>query len=177
MNQIIIVEGYHDQIKINQIYPEIQVMITKGSALPKEIMLHLKKLSEENEMILFLDPDHAGERLRRILSQELKNVSHAFLNQEKAFSKNHKKIGIEHAKTEDIKEALEKTLRPKENKSDVTISYLYEKNLLGQNNSQEKRDQISEKFNLGKTNGKTFYKRIQWANITRKDIDEVFKNA
>ncbi|NLK12072.1 MAG: ribonuclease M5 [Candidatus Phytoplasma sp.] len=177
MNQIIVVEGYHDQIKINQIYPQAQVMITNGSDLPKETMMQLKKLSETHQMVLFLDPDHAGERLRRILSQELKNVTHAFLEVNQAISKNRKKIGIEHAKKEDIIKALNQMIQPRENQSDVTISFLYDHKLLGHPQSQVRRDQVSQHFNLGKTNGKTFYKRLLWANITQKEVKEVLENA
>ncbi|CCV63671.1 Ribonuclease M5 [Alteracholeplasma palmae J233] len=175
MNQIIVVEGYHDQIKINQIYKDAQVMITNGSALSKETLLRLKALSKDNQMILFLDPDHAGERLRRILSKELANVVHAFLDQELAHSKNGRKIGIEHASTNDIQNALNQILIPKEGKSDITLSFLYENNLLGKENSRELRLKLAKKFNLGVVNGKTLHKRLIWANLTQKDLLEELK--
>ncbi|MBN2267821.1 MAG: ribonuclease M5 [Acholeplasmataceae bacterium] len=174
--QVIVVEGSHDLNKIRSIYPDILVMTTQGSAIETEVLEQLKNLSKTHEIILFLDPDHAGERIRRIISTYIGNVKHAFLSREDSFSKNQKKVGIEHASQNAIKKALSE-LRVEYDyiKSDVDFAFLYEMGLIGQKHSQQKRNDLAKALNLGHVNGKTLLYRIQRFQITRQQIIEVLK--
>ena len=104
--KIFVVEGRNDESRLKQIYPTIEVITTNGSAIDPDKVEVLQKLDETHVIILFLDPDHAGERIRRILGKSLTHVFHAFIDQNLAHSKNGKKIGIEHASTQTIQEAL-----------------------------------------------------------------------
>lgn len=176
MPQVIVVEGLHDLNKIRSIYQDSLVMITNGSAIEKDILQQLKQLSKTHEIILFLDPDHAGERIRRIISKHIGNVKHAFLTPEESTNKNSTKVGIEHASKEAIIKALS-TLRVEysNKKSDVDFPFLFSMGLIGQVNSQLKRDILSKALNLGHVNGKTLLYRIQRFQMTRQQIIEVLK--
>ena len=174
--QVIVVEGKNDAAKIRSIFEQAIVITTNGSAIDNKSLEILKKMDETHDIVLFLDPDHAGERIRRILSKSLKNVYHAFIQSDIAYSKNHTKIGVEHAKSADIIQSL-KCIRPNrvESKSDVTYPFLFEIGLLGKQQSKILRNQISEYFNLGSPNGKTFYQRIKMFNIMKSEILEVLR--
>ena len=74
MNSIIIVEGIHDEMLIKSIYPEANVIITNGSEIKEETLAMIQKLSKNNEIIVFTDPDYPGERIRQLLS--LKRSKH-----------------------------------------------------------------------------------------------------
>lgn len=174
--QVIVVEGKNDREKIQSIFEHAIVITTNGSAIDKHSLEMLIKLDETHDIILFLDPDHAGERIRRILSKTLKNVYHAFIKSDIAYSKNHTKVGVEHAKNEDIILSL-KCIRPNKvvSTSDVTYSFLFESGLMGKKHSKILRNHISEHFNLGSPNGKTFYQRVKMFNIMKSEILEVLK--
>ena len=104
---IVVVEGKNDYSKLKSIYPNMQIMITNGSAIDKSLISDLIKLSKNNEIILFLDPDGPGRIIRKTLENSLSKVSHAFLDTNKAISRNKRKVGIEHAREIDIRYALD----------------------------------------------------------------------
>src|SRR5690554_3232556 len=104
--KVFVVEGKNDFSRLKQLYTDIFIIITNGSEILEDSVEALIKLDETHDIILFLDPDYAGKRIRHKLASQLKHVYHAFIEQDKAHSKNHKKIGVEHAKKEDIEYAL-----------------------------------------------------------------------
>ena len=61
MGSIIVVEGLHDEINIKSVYPDATCVITNGSAVSDETIKLLKKLSKNNEIIIFTDPDSPAE--------------------------------------------------------------------------------------------------------------------
>ena len=176
--RVVVVEGRNDASRLKQIYPEILIITTNGSALNEDSVQLLKELDETHDIILFLDPDHAGERIRRLLSKQLKHIYHAFIDRDVAYSKNMKKIGIEHASIEDIKKALGDIQEVhKESTSDVTYSFLHEMKLTGNKDSKSLRDIVSKKLRLGHVNGKTLYQRLKMFEISKKQVIEVIRES
>ncbi|MBP5444739.1 MAG: ribonuclease M5 [Acholeplasmatales bacterium] len=170
--EIVVVEGLHDLERLKSIYPDIDVLITNGSEIDK-FLPTIVEASKKRDIILFLDPDYPGERIRKKIQSVIPNAKHAFLKKDLAISKNHKKVGIEHAKKEDIIEALESVLSPSETTGEITYLELYDLGLFGNENSAKLRDEVCLKLNIGHTNGKTFLKRINMFNISIETI----KNA
>jgi ribonuclease M5 len=176
--KIFVVEGRNDESRLKQIYPTIEVITTNGSAIDPDKVEVLQKLDETHDIILFLDPDHAGERIRRILGKSLTHVFHAFIDQNLAHSKNGKKIGVEHASTQTIQEALkDMKIVFTDSKSDVTHSFLHDIGLTGGKNSKILRAKLSVNLKIGHVNGKTLYHRLKIFNISQKDIIEVLSES
>src|SRR5690554_2825719 len=172
--KVFVVEGKNDYSRLKQLYPDMFIIITNGSEILEDSIEALTKLDETHDIILFLDPDYAGQRIRNILSKKLTHIYHAFIDQDKAISKNHKKIGVEHAKKEDIEEALKhiKMVRQDTN-HDIDMHFLYDVGLIGQKQSKTLREQLSKKLHIGHVNGKTLYHRLKAFGIHKKDICEV----
>ena len=170
--EVVVVEGLHDLERLKSIYSDIDVLITNGSEIDS-FLPQIIEVSKKRDIILFLDPDYPGERIRKIIQAQIPNAKNAFLKKHLAISKNKKKVGIEHAKKEDIIEALENHLSVVENSNLITTNYLYKLGLIGEKNSQKLRDEICYKFNLGHANAKTFLNRINMFGITIKDIENV----
>jgi len=176
--RVVVVEGRNDASRLKQIYPEILIITTNGSALNEDSVQLLKELDETHDIILFLDPDHAGERIRRLLSKQLKHIYHAFIDRDVAYSKNMKKIGIEHASADDIKKALGDIQEVhKESTSDVTYSFLHEMKLTGNKDSKSLRDIVSMRLRLGHVNGKTLYQRLRMFGVSQKEVIEVIRES
>lgn len=172
--KVFVVEGKNDFSRLKQLYPDMFIIITNGSEILSDSIEALIKLDETHDIILFLDPDYAGKRIRNILSKKLTNVYHAFIEQDKAISKNHKKIGVEHAKKEDIEEALKHIKMVKqETDNDIEMHFLYDVGLIGQKQSKQLRDQLAKTLHIGHVNGKTLYHRLKAFGINQKDICEV----
>jgi len=176
--QVIVVEGKNDAFRIKSLFKDVLVITTNGSAINIDQLNIIKKLDQTHDIVLFLDPDHAGDRIRRILSKHIKHVYHAFVLQEKAISKTKKKIGVEHIDDETLIESLKMIRKVNlEIKSDMTYDFLFQMGLLGTPFSKEKRKELSNKLNLGSPNGKTLYHRLRMFNINKTDVLEVLSES
>lgn len=169
---IIVVEGYHDLAKIKSIYPNANCIITNGIEISDDTINMLKKLAKENNIIIFTDPDSPGEKIRKIINDNIPNAKHAFLRNYECKSKNNKKVGIEHANKEAIINALNNVYESNNNDS-INIKDLYELRLIGLDNSKQLRDKISDYLNIGRPNAKTFLKRLNMLNITKEKLSEI----
>ncbi len=170
---IIVVEGVHDVIKVERAIPNCHCVITNGSEISKETIEYIKELSKNNNIIVFTDPDSPGERIRKIIEENVPNCKHAFLRKKDCISNNHKKVGIEHASLEAIRDALKHIYTKSNNIDTITINELYNLGLVGNSNSSVLRDKISDYLNIGKPNSKTFLKRLNILQITREDLEKI----
>ncbi len=175
--QVFIVEGQHDAAKLKEVLGDIEVITTNGSDISDKTLKLINALDEAHDLIVFTDPDYAGQRIRQIVSKDLKHVHHAFLKQELAISKNQKKIGIEHASKDDILYALKHMQLVMNDKHLISMHFLYSCGLIGHRNSKKLRDYVSDKLHLGHVNGKTLKTRLELFNITEERIKEVMNES
>ena len=173
MEKLYVVEGTHDESILKQIDPKIKTISVGGSEIKKDVIEFLKAQQNRFDVVLFLDPDHAGERIRNTLSQKLNQVSHIFLDKKKSISKNGKKIGVEHASLEDLKVALNHEIKEQETKSDLTLIFFESVGLTGKKNSKTLRIELASHFHIGYVNAKTLLKRLSWLKINQKQIKEL----
>lgn len=176
MAQIIVVEGIHDEMRIKSIYKDAYVITTNGREISEDTITMIKNLSINNEIILMLDPDSPGEKIRSLLTSYVPNASQAFLPKKRCISKNKRKVGIEHASNEDIIASLESIYRPTKNTNDITINDMYRLKLIGNTNSSLLRENVSAKLNIGKPNAKTFLRRLNMFNISLKQLEEIINS-
>lgn len=167
-----VVEGYHDLAKLKEIYSNIDIVITNGSEISDETLNELQVLNEKRGLILFLDPDYQGERIRKQINDFLGETKHAFLPKEKCINKNKTKVGIEHASKADIIEALSNVLEVKENnQTQITFNDLYELNLLGCKNAKKNRKALTDSIGIGLSNGKSILRKLNMFGFTKEDIN------
>lgn len=167
------VEGYHDLAKLREIYPNIECVITNGSEVSKETLEELKQLNEKRGLILFLDPDYQGERIRRLINDYVGNTKHAFLNKQDCINKARNKVGIEHANSALIKEALDKTYTTIEKNNDISMKMLYDFKLVGSKNSRLRRKILCDQLGIGLSNAKTLLVKLNMFGITKKQIEDI----
>ncbi len=173
IKESIVVEGIHDKQKLESIFGELSVIMTNGSEISNETINLIKNAESKNGVILFLDPDGPGDLIRKKIEQYVPNVKHAFLRKEDCISSNSKKIGIEHASSDVIIKALSSVYTISEKSGNkVTLSDIQNLGLIGKENSNKLRNDVSVRLNLGLTNGKTFLKRINQFDI---EVDEILK--
>lgn len=169
---ILIVEGKNDYSKIKQIYPNLDILITGGSAVSKEFLQDVLNLSKTHEIVIFTDPDYPGEKIRKQIQEVVPCASHVFINKKAAISKNNKKVGVEHASKEELINAL-KNLNRSNKTNEISFEFLYELGLIGEGLSKEKRKWLCEKLNIGYVNGKGLLKRLNLFGFTEEKIAEV----
>lgn len=170
--QIIVCEGTHDEAKIKEVFKDAFCITTNGSEVSKGTLNMIKEYAKTNEIIIFTDPDYPGERIRNLVLTVAPNASHAFIKKDLCISKNHKKVGVEHASKEDIIDALKNLYNPSKYQNHLNMDDLYSLGLVGKESSKKLRDKISLKLNIGCPNAKTFLNRLNSFGITKEKILE-----
>lgn len=174
-NEVVVVEGYHDLAKLKEIYPNIDVVITNGSEISIETLEELRLLNEQRGLILFLDPDYQGERIRRIVNDYVGETKHAFMSKSDCINNKKTKVGIEHAKSSKIKEAMDKIYIQRNDVVNLDINDLYYYNLIGEKGSKKLRETVTENLGIGLCNGKTLLKKLNMFNITREQLEDLLR--
>lgn len=167
---IFVVEGVHDEMHLKSLYPNIQTISVGGSAVIKDTIEFLKSYQDTFDIVLLLDPDFPGNKIRNKIEQEIPKVKHVFVDSNKAKYK--KKVGIEHMKKEDLDEALKHLLQSTHQQS-VTKKEFIELNLQGSQDAVFKRKRLSHMLHLGSPNAKTMYKRLNMIGLTKRDIEDI----
>ena len=117
--EVIVVEGRDDTAAIRRAVRAVTIE-THGFGISKSTWEKIERAYHDYGIIVFTDPDHAGEDIRRKILGKFPDAKQAFLSREKATEKTKSvraeedvnkarpDIGIENASPEDIREALEK---------------------------------------------------------------------
>jgi ribonuclease M5 len=177
IKEVIVVEGKNDTLAVRRAV-EADTIETRGSAIGEQVLREVKRAQTKRGVIIFTDPDFAGERIRRIISENVPGVKHAFLPQHQAKGKH--KIGIEHAKPEAIVKALH-SARAEWGQSLHIPPFTWEEyrelGFAGGNGSRALREQVAERLGIGYANAKQFYRRLQVLYITREEILQAVDQA
>ena len=174
IKEVIVVEGKDDTTAVKRSV-DADTIETNGSAISKETLMKIQHAQEKRGVIVFTDPDYPGRRIRAIIEEHVPGVKHAFLSKEKTIAKNGKGLGIEHAKDEDIRSALENVYTPKtetDTTTEIPIKMLVEARLIGYSNSRDRRTKLGELLKIGYTNGKQLQKRLSVFQISLKQLEE-----
>ena len=107
IKEVIVVEGKDDTKQILKAV-NADTYETNGSALSAADIDRLKKLQESRGLSVFTDPDFNGERIRKMISNAIPGVKHAFIRRDQGIPEFKGSLGVEHATPEVIRSALEK---------------------------------------------------------------------
>ena len=174
IREVIVVEGKNDTRRL-QAFFDVDTIETHGLGLKKETIDFIRKVNEERGVILFLDPDHPGEKLRNILNETIPDLKNAFILKEDGRTK--KKVGIEHASKEVLEEALNNLLTYTEEKATLSLEDYYRLGLNGNDNASAKRDKIAKAYHTGKCNAKTLFRRLNMLGVTYEELDVFLKKT
>ena len=172
IKEVIVVEGANDTKRLKAFF-EVDTIETHGLGLKKETIELVRIANEKRGVILFLDPDTPGEKLRNRLNSEIPGLKNAFVLKEDARTK--KKVGIEHADKKTLEEALNNLVTYSDNKDSLSLRDFNELGLQGKDDSSIRRDKLTKAFHIGKCNGKTMYKRLNMLGLTYEDIKKVLE--
>ena len=165
---IIVVEGKTD-VSFLSSFIDAEFVTTNGSEISKDIINYLK--NSKKDIYVLTDPDSPGERIRKILDENISGLHHCFVKKENSIKNG--KVGVAESTREEIEKALVNYITTKEIKEgSLTMDDLVNLGLSGCNDAEENRNKIIEKLNLGHCNAKTFLKRLNYRDI---NIDELRK--
>lgn len=179
INEIIVVEGRDDEINLKRFF-NCEIIKTNGFGISKETYNKIKLASKKKGVIILTDPDHAGEMIRKRITEVVPDVKHAFINREDAIKNDD--IGIENASKKALMKAFESVRVPSKNGEKIfNKSILLKYDLIGSTGSKNKRELLGEILGIGYCNGKQLLKRLNNYSITVKEfkkvIEEIEKNG
>lgn len=174
--EVIVVEGKDDTANLKRYY-EVDTYETRGSAINQDDLERIAKLQELRGIIVFTDPDYNGERIRKIIMQEIPQAKHAFLNRGEAVPKSKTKgrsLGVEHASFEDLEKALAGLVGSYEDETffDITKSDLMRLGLLMGSDSRKRREYLGESLRIGYCNGKQLLKRLELFGVSLAEVED-----
>jgi ribonuclease M5 len=168
IKEMIVVEGKDDTTAIKRAV-DAETIETGGSAINKDIIRRIKLAQQRRGVIVFTDPDHAGERIRKIITAQVPGCKHAFITREDATSKGD--IGVENASVDTIRKALENVRTDYEAaESDITLEDLIAAGLIVHPQAAARRMEMGKRLGIGYCNGKQFYNRCRMFRITREEF-------
>lgn len=167
IQQVIVVEGKTDTNHLKKLF-NVDTIETNGSALNILTLNLIKQAAKSKGVILFLDPDHAGNLIRKKIAQHLDKFDEAFIVKD---SWKNKKIGVNEASDKEIIDALKNVIKySKKDKQTITYQEYNKLNI----NSYNKRSRICRMYNIPYCNNKQLLKRLNMLRITYKDLKEKF---
>jgi ribonuclease M5 len=179
ISRAIIVEGRDDVDAVSKAADAL-IIPTHGFGIRETTWEIMEKAYREIGVIILTDPDHAGEDIRRRLTERFPEAVQCYMarrDTEKAGD-----IGIENASPEDIRDALERALSlhdASEETSDdsmgyreVTMSDLAELGLSGSSGSSQLRTAVSGELGIGYCNAKMMVKRLRAFRIGYEELAE-----
>lgn len=167
IKEVIVVEGKNDTNHLKQ-YFDVDTIETKGLGINKDTINLIRTINENRGVILLLDPDSPGERIRKKINDEIPSLKNAFVFKEEA--RTLKKVGIEHASKNSLEKALSSYITYNNKEEYLTYEEFVNFGLIGDKKSASKRDEIARRYSLGKCNAKTLYKRMKMIGLTKEKI-------
>lgn len=177
-NAVVVVEGKDDTIRLKQFFPGIETIETQGSAVSKEVLEQIKKLSKTREIIVFTDPDFNGERIRRIVTEAVPTAKQAFITRKEGEpEKSGNSLGVEHASKEALERALSDLHEVKAAESDLDYAKYSALGLAGETGSKQLREQVGILLGVGYGNSKQFFKRLHTFGISMDELEKAVKKV
>lgn len=172
IQEIIVVEGKDDTKRIQEVV-EADTIETIGSAINEEILERIAHAEEVRGVIVFTDPDFSGEKIRKIITEAIPNVKHAFISRRLATpAKRGASLGVEHASDEAIIEALKNVMTPQADGQieEIPQGLLVEYGLMAGPEAKGRREALGEHLRIGYTNGKQLRKRLKMFQISTDEL-------
>lgn len=170
IKEVIVVEGKSDTTVIQNAV-NADTLETNGSEISEETIEQIRLAQEKRGVIIFTDPDYPGERIRKIISNNVPGRKHAFLPKQEAIAKNKRGLGVEHASKESIREALDNVKEEYiEEVERITWNDLVSAGLIGGPKAKARREKLGRRLRIGYMNGKRLHKRLMMFQITEEQF-------
>ena len=173
IKEVIVVEGKDDIDAVKRAV-DAQVIATSGFGIKESTFEKIKNAAQRCGVIIFTDPDFAGEKIRKRIAERIPGCKHAFLPRDLA--RKDSDIGIENALPESIRNALAKVkTEVQDYKEEFTMNDLIANDLTGTNMASHKRDLLGAELGIGYGNAKQFLSRLNKYGIAREEFNNAIE--
>ena len=184
VSMAIAVEGRDDVDAVSRAVDAL-VIPTHGFGVSEETWEVLGKAYREKGLIILTDPDHAGEQIRKRLSERFPDAIDAFIAREDALERGD--IGVENAEPAVIRAAVTKALeragrsREREEEKDrrryADAADLRELGLAGEDGASERRAAVCRLLGIGYANSGALVKKLRGFGIDLNELKKAVENS
>jgi len=170
IKEVIVVEGKCDIAAVQKAV-DADCLATGGYSLLRNALSSIEAAYIRRGIIILTDPDSAGERIRKYLTDRFPNAKQAFIPKRQAQSTDD--VGVECASASAIRTALDRThYCSMERRYEFSMQDLYTRGLAGSTDSAAKREIVCEKLGLGCCNAKQLVVRLNNFGITCEEFEQ-----
>lgn len=166
IKEVVVVEGKTDSDKLKKLF-NVTTYETNGLSLSDKKLKEIKTIAQNRGIILFLDPDGPGEKIRKTIMSIVPEAYNCFISKND-IKKNSKKIGIAEAEDKAIINAFNKITKFSKNNQSLQWNEYLSLEL----DTKNKRLKLCAKLNISYCNHKQLFKRL---NMLNKSYEEIFK--
>jgi len=178
IRELIVVEGKNDAHLVRRALGAVDIIWTEGFGITEEKFRYIGEMAKHQGVIIFTDPDTAGEQIRERIRRRVPEAKHVFLSKRAALK--NKDIGVENARLEEIRRVFAHI------QGDglsvmagelITLQDLAVAGLVGQPRAAEKRSVLGSKLGIGDANAKQFLHRLNRFGINREKFWNTVKEV
>lgn len=168
LKEVLVVEGKMDTVAIHKAL-EADTIETGGFTLAPHTLRQIEAAYKKRGIIILTDPDGAGERIRKFLTERFPEAGQAFIPKVQATANND--VGVEQAQPEAILAALAK-VRHHEYRPQAEFSHmdLFQYDLNGSPQAAARRDALGAELGIGYGNAKRFLERLNHYGVSREEF-------
>lgn len=167
IREVIVVEGRDDTAAVRRAL-DAETIETHGFGMSEEMWARIDAAHRSRGIIVFTDPDYAGEQIRRKITERYPDAGQAYLPRQEALKNGD--IGVENAGADAIREALSKAHRRTDTEDRFSMEDLAEAGLVGTAGSRERRRKVCETLGIGYGNAAAALARLNGYGITREEF-------
>ena len=165
LDGILVLEGKEDASYLSN-YIDSEIVVVNGFEMADETIRYLSG----KRVIALLDPDEAGQKIRKTLNTKLDGVINVEIDITKCVRGI--KNGVAECSIEEILAKLQTySVKNPAKLQRIQESDLFELGLI--NGDSALRNLVCRKLNLGKCNGKALFKRLNANNISIEQLTQV----
>ena len=177
IKEIIVVEGRDDTQAVKRAV-DCETIETHGFGIKEGVWKSLDTAYRTKGLIIFTDPDHAGDTIRQKIKERYPDSKEAFMPRRRADRNGD--IGVENASPEAIRDALLKAkpcTREGRGATDdqVTRDMFTESGLTGKPDSRMRREKLAELLGISYGNAKAMLSHINAFGITTGEFNEAVR--
>ena len=173
IEEIIIVEGRDDTAALKRAL-DCETIETHGYGISKETWETIDLAYKNRGIIVFTDPDRAGEKIRKMITEKYPDAKEAFLTIPDAVKDGD--IGVENASPDAIKAAVNRVASRCDATDEFSYSDLVANGLTGAG-SKIKRQKVGRLLGIGYGNGNAFLNKLNRYGIKREDFNNAVYEA
>ncbi len=172
--ETIVVEGRDDLINLRRCI-DADIIVTDGYHIRKKTLLAINEASKKNGVIIFTDPDRAGDLIRKRVESACEgSVKHAYITRDEAIKSGD--LGVENASVDAITSALSMArVKEQEQVSEFCQNDLYALGLSGSSDAAKNRVFLCDKLRIQRSNSKSLLRALNSYGISKNEVETIME--